>query len=158
MPELPETETIARDLDRALQGSRIERVTVRKPDVLRDTDRRRLARALGGRTIEHVRRRAKLVVLELDDGARLVVQPRFTGALLIDPGDLPERERRYSTLAAPLDDRRRLHYRDIRRLGTVALMPPPAWPSTRARSARSLLTRRSPRTSLRGFFGGRGRR
>jgi formamidopyrimidine-DNA glycosylase len=50
------------------------------------------------------------------------VQPRFTGALLIDAGNLPDAERRYSTLELSLDDGRSLHYRDIRRLGTVALM------------------------------------
>ena len=37
MPELPETETIARDLDGAIRGRRIEKVSVRKADVLRFT-------------------------------------------------------------------------------------------------------------------------
>jgi formamidopyrimidine-DNA glycosylase len=64
------------------------------------------------------------VVLDLSTADRLVVQPRFTGALLLDAGALPERERAYSTLALALDDGRRLHYRDIRRLGTVSLMTP----------------------------------
>jgi formamidopyrimidine-DNA glycosylase len=41
---------------------------------------------------------------------------------LIDSGNLPERERQYSTVELVLDDGRSLHYRDIRRLGTVALM------------------------------------
>jgi formamidopyrimidine-DNA glycosylase len=67
------------------------------------------------------------VVLDLSTGDHLVVQPRFTGALLIDSGGLPEHERLYSTLALALDDRRALHYRDIRRLGTVALMSPQRW-------------------------------
>ncbi|HEX6589060.1 MAG TPA: DNA-formamidopyrimidine glycosylase family protein, partial [Longimicrobiales bacterium] len=80
-----------------------------------------------GATIARAWRRAKLVVLDLSTGDRIVVQPRFTGALLIDAGALPEAERRYSTLDFRLDDGRRLHYRDIRRLGTVALMDPPRW-------------------------------
>jgi formamidopyrimidine-DNA glycosylase len=127
MPELPETETIARDLDAELRGRRIVGAEVTKPDVLREVDAAGLAGRVAGATIERVWRRAKLVVLELSTGDRLVVQPRFTGALLLDAGDLPERERRYSTLAFALDDGRRLHYRDIRRLGTVALMPPARW-------------------------------
>ena len=53
-----------------------------------------------------------------------MIQPRFTGALLVDTGDLPESERRYSTMALDLADGRTVHYRDIRRLGTVTLMPP----------------------------------
>jgi formamidopyrimidine-DNA glycosylase len=60
--------------------------------------------------------------MDLSTGDRLVVQPRFTGALLIDAGALPDEERRYSTLELVLDDGRSIHYRDIRRLGTVALM------------------------------------
>lgn len=67
-------------------------------------------------------RRAKLVVLDLSTGAHIVVQPRFTGALLLSRGPLPEREAPYSTLHLSLDDGRDLHYRDIRRLGTVTLM------------------------------------
>lgn len=127
MPELPETETIARDLQRALAGASIAGVTVTHADVLRETTPAKLRRALTGATIERCWRRAKLVVLDLSTGSRLVVQPRFTGALLIDAGALPERERGYSTLAITLADGRTLHYRDIRRLGTVTLMSPERW-------------------------------
>jgi formamidopyrimidine-DNA glycosylase len=86
------------------------------------TTPRRFVRAVTGATILRSWRRAKLVVLNLSTGERIVVQPRFTGALLIDAGELPANERRYSTLELTLDDGRSLHYRDIRRLGTVALM------------------------------------
>jgi formamidopyrimidine-DNA glycosylase len=127
MPELPETETIARDLDRAIAGACIVGVTVTRPDVLRETDAESLADEILGDTIERCWRRAKMVVIDLSTGNRLVVQPRFTGALLIDSGALPEHERLYSTLAIQLDDGRALHYRDIRRLGTVALMSPDRW-------------------------------
>ena len=122
MPELPETETIARDLDRELPGRRITGVVVRRGDVLREVDAAALARRAIGATIERCRRRAKLVVIELGGGDRVVVQPRFTGALLLIRGSLPERDAAYSTLHFALDDGRDLHYRDIRRLGTVALM------------------------------------
>lgn len=124
MPELPETETIARDLHREVSGARIVAVRVTKPDVLREVSARQLAQRATGSTIERGWRRAKLVVLDLSTGDRLVVQPRFTGALLIDAGDLPDRERAYSTVQFRLDDGRALHYRDIRRLGTLALMTP----------------------------------
>ena len=124
MPELPETETIARDLDREVSGRTIVSATITKPDVLRGISARKLASRLAGSGIEHVWRRAKLIVLDLSRGEHLVVQPRFTGALLIDSGQLPAVERRYSTMQLALDDGRSLHYRDIRRLGTVSLMPP----------------------------------
>ena len=127
MPELPETETIARDLDAAVSGRRIVEVTVRRPDVLREVTPEALAARVRGAVLDRVWRRAKLVVLDLSTGDRLVVQPRFTGALLIDAGDLPAEERQYSTLDLLLDDGRRLHYRDIRRLGTVTAMDPARW-------------------------------
>jgi formamidopyrimidine-DNA glycosylase len=124
VPELPETETIARDLDQEVAGDRITAVLVTKADVLREVDAEELSRRLIGTTIMRCWRRAKLVVIDVSSGDRLVVQPRFTGALLIDAGDLPDDERRYSTLELVLERGRSLHYRDIRRLGTVALMAP----------------------------------
>ena len=124
MPELPETETIARDLNREVSGARITEIEVTKADVLREVSPRELDRRAVGTIIERSWRRAKLVVLDLSSGDRLVVQPRFTGALLIDDGNLPERERAYSTIEFRLNDGRSIHYRDIRRLGTVTLMRP----------------------------------
>jgi formamidopyrimidine-DNA glycosylase len=122
VPELPETETIARDLDRAISGRTITDVRVTRRDVLREVDPATLRGRVLGAVIERSWRRAKLIVLDLSSGDRIVVQPRFTGALLIDAGDLPDTERRYSTIEFVLDDTRSLHYRDIRRLGTVTLM------------------------------------
>ena len=87
MPELPETETIARDLDGAVSGRKITKISVRKTDVLREVNARTLAKRLRDATILRSWRRAKLVVIDLDDG-------------------------------------RALHYADVRRLGTVALMTP----------------------------------
>jgi formamidopyrimidine-DNA glycosylase len=122
VPELPETETIARDLDGAIRGRKIKKVSVRKADVLREVSARSIARRLVDATILRSWRRAKLVVIDLDTGDRIVVQPRFTGALLIDDGTFRGNELDYSTLRLDLDDGRALHYADVRRLGTVALM------------------------------------
>ena len=125
MPELPETETIARDLDAAVAGRSITLVRVTRADVLREVTAPQLRRRVRDTSITRVWRRAKLVVLDLSSTDRIVVQPRFTGALLIDAGELPETERRYSTVELGLDDGRSVHYRDIRRLGTVSLMDEP---------------------------------
>jgi formamidopyrimidine-DNA glycosylase len=136
MPELPETETIARVLDRHVAGARVTAVDVARPAVLREVDAAGLGAGLVGATVERAWRRAKLVVLDLSTGDRLVVQPRFTGALLLDGPAFafPEAERRFvrATIALDGGDRGRgsargafrLHYRDIRALGTVALMGP----------------------------------
>lgn len=124
MPELPETETIARDLDGEVTGLRITDVVVVRADVLREVDADELRARMTDAEILRCWRRAKLIVLDLSTDDRLVVQPRFTGALLLSRGPLPESEARYSTMHLALEDGRDLHYRDIRRLGTVALMRP----------------------------------
>jgi formamidopyrimidine-DNA glycosylase len=124
VPELPETETIARDLDRAVSGATIAKVKVHRPDVLRDTTAAALSRRVVGARIERSYRRAKAVVVVLDSNDRIVVQPRFTGALLIDDGTLPAESLTYIAVSFGLGDGRSLVYRDVRRLGTLALMSP----------------------------------
>ena len=129
MPELPETETIARDLDAVLPGAVIADVEVPRPSVLRGVTSDALAARTRGARIERVWRRAKLVVLDLSTGDRLAVQPRFTGALLLEGfgNAFPEAERRFVRATLRLDGGRALHYRDIRALGTVALLAPAAF-------------------------------
>jgi formamidopyrimidine-DNA glycosylase len=124
VPELPETETIARDLDRAVSGATIDSARVHRADVLRDITAAALSRRVSGARIERSFRRAKAIVILLDTGDRIVVQPRFTGALLVDDGALPAEALAYITVSFLLRDGRSLAYRDIRRLGTLALMSP----------------------------------
>lgn len=122
MPELPETETIARDLDATIAGRTVARVSVHRRDVLRHVSAARFSERITGATVLKCWRRAKLIVVDLSTVEHVVVQPRFTGALLLDDGSLSPNERRYSTLELAFDDGRSLHYRDIRRLGTVTVM------------------------------------
>jgi formamidopyrimidine-DNA glycosylase len=122
LPELPETETIARDLDRLVRGAEIERATVARPDVLRGVSPRTFSTRLTGAGIAGCWRRAKLVVLDLSTGDRIVVQPRFTGALLVEDGGGKAAAGDYTAVQLRLRDGRTLRYRDVRRLGTVALM------------------------------------
>lgn len=124
MPELPEVETIARDLQQKVAGATISSVEVSKADVLRVVGARALARRTTGARIDRAWRRAKLVVIDLSTKDRLVVSLRFTGNLLVDDGTLSDDDRRYSTVRWRLEDGRILHYREVRRLGTVSLMTP----------------------------------
>lgn len=124
MPELPETETIARDLNASIAGRTIDSVSVKKSDVLRETSKAQFIKRVSGKAIVRSWRRAKLVVTDLSSGDRIVVQPRFTGALIIDDGSVAKPQFAYSTMKLDLDDGRSLHYCDVRRLGTVSLMNP----------------------------------
>ena len=126
MPELPEVETIVRDIRPALLGRRIDRVSLSHEDVLRGVSRRRLVRGLTGATVHDVFRRAKHAVLDLG-AKRLVVQPGMTGSLVVYRRPLTGAARRYAVLRAGLDDGRELVYRDVRRLGTLLLLDPRGW-------------------------------
>ncbi len=125
MPELPEVETIARDVRPLLVGATLRRVTVLRPDILRGVSRASLERAVAGRRVRAVGRRAKHLVILLDDGLRLVIQPRMTGSLVVANG--AHRPDRYAALTASLSTGRLMVYRDVRRLGTVHLLEPAAW-------------------------------
>jgi formamidopyrimidine-DNA glycosylase len=128
MPELPETETIARDLDDAVRGESIIGMDAPHADVLRNGGLAEQRAQTVGAVIDRVWRRAKLVVLSLrsaSNGAAgvIAVQPRFTGALLIDP----PRPDHYLCVEWQLADGRLLAYRDVRRLGTVTRLADSAW-------------------------------
>ena len=119
VPELPETETIARDLNAAIIGMHIVGAEVLRRDVLRGVTHTALARRLTGRGVHHVWRRAKSVVLSLDDHSCVVVTPRFTGALILDA---PDTDDPYACVRLALSDGRELRYTDVRRLGTFAVL------------------------------------
>ena len=126
MPELPEVETIAREVHSQLAGATIADVHVTRADVLRGANPRTFKKHLVGERIDRAWRRAKYIVIDLSSEYHICIQPRFTGALMIESHDkrLPERERKYSTLHLGFRDSRLLHYVDVRRLGTVELMSP----------------------------------
>ena len=127
MPELPEVETIVRQLAPRLEGHRIERAQLRKSDVLRRVSRDRLLKTLRRNSFVEVHRRAKHAVFRLASGHRLVVQPRMTGSLVTSDGPLSPAERRYAVLVCTLENGTRFVYRDVRRLGTVWLLDERGW-------------------------------
>jgi formamidopyrimidine-DNA glycosylase len=97
-------------------------VKVTKPDILRETGKAAFAKRITGATILRSWRRAKLIVTDLSTSDRIVVQPRFTGALIVEDRNTDPSIIAYSAVRMALDDGRALHYCDVRRLGTVALM------------------------------------
>jgi formamidopyrimidine-DNA glycosylase len=125
MPELPEVETIARDLRPQLAGRRIESVLLtRDPAIRRRLVRypnpTRLVRSLRGRTIRSVERRGKYLVMPLDqDGQRLVVHLGMTGHLRVwEPEEAPVKHTHFRAL---LDSGLELRYDDPRQFGRLLL-------------------------------------
>jgi formamidopyrimidine-DNA glycosylase len=126
LPELPEVETIVRDIRPRILGRKFLSVTLSHDDVLRSVSRRRLLRDLVGRSVTGMSRRAKHAVIELGD-QRLVIQPGMTGALLVYPRRPSADLARYNVLTIRMDNGRYLVYEDVRRLGTILLLNPPQW-------------------------------
>jgi len=127
VPELPEVETIVREIAPRLEGCRIAHVELRKTDVLRQVSKPRLIRTLDENTIEQVYRRAKHAVFRLSSGHRMVIQPRMTGSLLVYERPLTRDELKYAVLICTLSDGRTFVYRDVRRLGTIWMLDEEGW-------------------------------
>jgi len=127
VPELPEVETIVREIAPRLEGCRIARVELKKTDVLRQVSKPRLIKTLRGNTIEQVSRRAKHAVFRFSSGHRMIIQPRMTGSLLVYERRLTPAELKYAVLICTLTDGRKFVYRDVRRLGTIWLLDERGW-------------------------------
>jgi len=127
VPELPEVETIVRDLAPRVVGRRLLAPRLRHRDVLHRVSGPKLIGALEGSRILDLTRRAKHAVFLLDNGLRLVVQPGMTGSLLVYEAPLTREERKYAVLSALLEGGGTLVYDDVRRLGTIYLLDRSGW-------------------------------
>ncbi len=116
MPELPEVETIKRDLKRLVLSKAIRGVTVSDPRVIARPAVSGFIRALKNRTVLSVRRRAKALVMCLHDGLFLVIQPKMTGQLIYGEmaGD--------AKVVFALSDGQYLNYHDRRVLGRLSVL------------------------------------
>jgi formamidopyrimidine-DNA glycosylase len=119
MPELPEVETIRRQLAPHLEGRTIERAEILDFRWTRPDDPSLVAEALGGAVVERLERHGKYMDWVLSGDRHLLVHLRMTGALLFDPPADPQHTR----ARFELDGGHRLVYVDARRFGTGHLMP-----------------------------------
>ena len=118
MPELPEVETIRRQLAPRVAGRTIARAQVFDPLWSAPATPREVERRLAGRRIEALRRRGKYLIADLDSGRHLVMHLRMTGNLL---WVAPEDDRPgppHLRVRLTLDDGHRLLFTDQRRFGT----------------------------------------
>jgi formamidopyrimidine-DNA glycosylase len=85
MPELPEVETIRRQIAPAIEGRVLSAIEVPDPLWCEPLVPAELAAALEGRVVQEVARRGKYLIVEFADEVYLVMHLRMTGTLLIDP-------------------------------------------------------------------------
>jgi formamidopyrimidine-DNA glycosylase len=136
MPELPEVETVVRQLEPEVEGHRIGRLEVLDPRWSRPVPPEELGAAVSGGTIMGLGRRGKYILMHLDGERTLVMHLRMTGNLVLREGEevldpsegrrLYEGERsteeRHLRARFVLDDDRELWFTDPRRFGEAFLI------------------------------------
>lgn len=132
MPELPEVETVRRGLAPAMEGATIERLQLNRAD-LRFPFPPGLAERVAGRRIVSLGRRAKYLLIDLDDGATLVSHLGMSGSFRIEdhvPGDFhhprnkDEKHDHVIFHLRTVQGRARVLYNDPRRFGFLDLLEP----------------------------------
>jgi formamidopyrimidine-DNA glycosylase len=118
MPELPEVETIRRQLAPHVEGRRIVEVEILDPRWTRPTPPEWVEAELRGARVDRLSRRGKYLIWSLSNDRHLLMHLRMTGALLFDPDPEPSHTR----VRFELDGGDRLVYVDPRRFGTGHLL------------------------------------
>ncbi len=127
MPELPEAESIALALDRALKQRKIKKVEVFFPRLRTSLEPLKTA-ALEGRTFTGCRRRARYAVADLDDGRALTMHFGMSGVVRVEDAKLPRRKHEHAVIT--LDDGKAFKFEDPRRFGflEVQQLGADGWP------------------------------
>jgi formamidopyrimidine-DNA glycosylase len=120
VPELPEVETVVRDLRPKVVGRRIASVRVGKK-ALRKPWSMNWAAKIQGRRIEAARRRGKWIVFDLTGDSSLVFHLGMTGRLTVHPAE--EARAPHTHLVFNMDGGEQLRFNDIRRFGSATYYP-----------------------------------
>ena len=123
MPELPEAETVRRQLEPVVVGRRFERVTIDDPRLVRPFDRVAVAAELEGERVTKLDRRGKYLIFRFESGRGLLVHLRMTGSFRHRRNGLGEDDP-HRRAVVRLDDGSDVAYRDVRRFGTWLLVEP----------------------------------
>jgi formamidopyrimidine-DNA glycosylase len=130
MPELPEVETMARDLAPLIAGATVMDAWWDWDPVIRHPSPEGFRERMVGRTVRGVSRRAKWLVVDLDDGSVLAIQVKMTGQLFVLPaGTRHDRHVHLRLTLGPgpvagggrVEGLRWLLFRDVRKFGRVGL-------------------------------------
>jgi len=116
MPELPEVETIKRDLEKIILGKKITEVCVHNGAVIREPGADKFKKGLTGVIIKKILRRAKVLILELSNGKSLVIHLKMTGQLVYPGNGLKSR------VSFHLSDGKSLDFNDQRLFAELRLL------------------------------------
>jgi formamidopyrimidine-DNA glycosylase len=119
VPELPDLQVIREFLASRLTGVSIAAASVRRPIPMRNMLGGDLVEHLVGRQFSDVDRRGKFLLLPLDSGATLVINPMLAGRIRY--GEPLGRHRKRDVLVLDLSDGNELRYHDAKDMGKVYL-------------------------------------
>jgi formamidopyrimidine-DNA glycosylase len=123
VPELPEVETVRRQLEPVLLGRTFERVDIADARLVRPDDPDEVAAELSGERVAAVERRGKYLIVRFESGRVLLVHLRMTGSFRHGRrGSLQDVPHRRAVVT--LENGSDVAYRDVRRFGTWALFEP----------------------------------
>lgn len=121
MPELPEVEVVRRGLELHLSGRTISAFQTSGKQLRRPVPGSLMQTHLSGRRITAVSRRAKYLLIELDNGAIMVLHLGMTGKLgLFKQGSSRQK---HDHISWRLDNGYELRFNDVRRFGSVTMVP-----------------------------------
>lgn len=124
MPELPEVETIRRDLHRKVKDKEIKFVTVNTPKIVKEPPISEFCTQIEGKVFKNINRRGKYLVIELDSGKKLVIHLGMTG-LLIYPFNEDSKKIinvKHNHLVFTFIDGTKLIFNDVRKFGKIYLV------------------------------------
>jgi formamidopyrimidine-DNA glycosylase len=119
MPELPEVETIRRQLERETRGRRINSAEVRFAGRL-NVPARTFVRTVAGASVISLRRRAKLLLIGLSNGWTMAVHLKMTGRFLLVPGET--KPTKHTHVVFRLSGGKDLFFDDYRKFGFIKLV------------------------------------
>ncbi len=120
MPELPEVETIVRDLRKKICGLDIVSLKIHDGRVVRQSTEKEFSRKLIGQEIKNISRRGKAIIIELTEAkSYFVVQLMMTGQLIFSLDENPQRD---TKVTFHLSNKTCLHYNDYRTFGRLLVV------------------------------------
>jgi formamidopyrimidine-DNA glycosylase len=122
VPELPEVETVRRQLEPHVTGRTLEALEVLDARWCEPAAPAEVGAAVSGRSVERLSRRGKYLDLELEDEVHLVMHLRMTGNLLVVPAAQDAADRPHLRARLVLDSGQRVLFVDQRRFGTGVVL------------------------------------
>ncbi|HUV42482.1 MAG TPA: bifunctional DNA-formamidopyrimidine glycosylase/DNA-(apurinic or apyrimidinic site) lyase [Patescibacteria group bacterium] len=119
MPELPEVETIKRDLSKLIVGHKILGITTDSPKQVQPS-LTVVKKAIVGAKVKRIKRRAKLLQIFLSNGQILAIHLKMTGRLLVRKKDFPKDDWQHVIIS--LSGNQELRFADLRKFGWVKLI------------------------------------